>query len=114
MRESQAELSPGDILHFIAGQIDEIEEGLRRIESAIILAAEAGASDRRIIQNLDRSLQVLSDLSRLCTGASQDLEDRTAKAEHVSRHLRLAHLKAHLTGPDMAPAQHESEPDFFD
>ena len=114
MRGDRIDLGAGDILHFVGGQLDELEEDLRRIEGAILAAGVASSSNRRIIQNLDRSLQILQDLSRLCVGLSGTIGSERIETHHVSTHLRLDHLKARLTRPEMIEDDQPSEPDFFD
>ncbi|WP_085852340.1 hypothetical protein [Palleronia marisminoris] len=114
MTGDRVDLGIGEILRFVGTQLDELEEDLRRIESGILAAAMANPSSRRVMQNLDRSLQVLHDLSRLCVGVSDSVECERLAAHHVSTHLRLDHLRARLICPEMIEVDQPSEPDFFD
>lgn len=114
MTGERIDLGTGEILRFVGSQLNKLEEDLRRIEGGILAAALANPSNRHVMQNLDRSLQVLQDLSRLCVGISSSVGTETLTAHHVSTHLRLDHLRARLMSPEMIDIDQPSEPDFFD
>ena len=106
-------LGADDVLRFLASPLQALEEDLRRIEGAVIAAGEDKVSDRQVIQNLDRSLQVLQDLARLCVEGSDDLRCQKVEARYLSRHLRLGHLRDQLLGPDANHVEQCGDTDFF-
>lgn len=114
MKEGRIDLGANDILQFVGIQLSDLEDDLRLIEGAILAAAAGQSSNRRVIQNLDRCLQILQDLSRVCAAVCSTGENERIAAHQISMHLRLGHLKAQILGasPDM-PDQ-SIEPDFFD
>ncbi len=114
MTGNVSELGACDLLRFLGKQLDELEENLRRVETAVLAVGGERFSERRTLQAFDLSLQTIQDLSNLCAGGSVDLKEQKMEAQHLSRHLRLGSLKSQLVQSGGSRIDEAGDVDLFD